>query len=197
MIGGIKRLINFYDVKILANRTLFLLNQLCLTFAAFMEPVYLSLGSNVGDREFMLNRAIDLLNTQAGKVYRVSAVYRTSPWGITEQPEFLNQVLLLETRMAPDELMRCIIQIEAVMGRIRTTKWGPRTIDIDILFYGDRIIQSTDLVLPHPFLHERRFILLPLAEIAPDFLHPILHQSMTELLSSLNDQLEVIPLGTA
>jgi len=156
-----------------------------------MNETYLSLGSNEGDRAALLESSITLLSRHCGMIEKTSAIYETAAWGLTDQPDFLNCVLLLKTDLSPADLLEAIHHIEAISGRNRIIKWGPRTIDIDILFYNDLILQSPSLTIPHPFLHERRFILTPLSEIAPSYIHPSLHKSVTELLETCPDPLQV------
>jgi len=146
--------------------------------------VYLSLGSNVGERESHLRDAITRLQS-TGRVLAVSSFYETEPVEVTEQPWFLNCAVVLETQKVPNPLMEDILGIEQEMGRQRTQKKGPRTIDIDILLFGDTILNSPELTIPHPAMHERRFVLQPLAEIAPELQHPVLKKTIGELLEAL------------
>ncbi len=132
-----------------------------------MVPVHLGIGSNVGDRITTLRRAIEALST-AGEILATSSIYETTPFGVTDQPDFLNCCVKLDTRLAPRELLRRTRGIERELGRVAGPRWGPRTADIDILLYGDRSIRTPELVVPHPGLLERAFVLVPLAEIAAD-----------------------------
>ena len=146
--------------------------------------VYLSLGSNVGDRASQLLSAVGRLET-TGRVVAVSSFYETEPVEFTPQPWFLNCAVALESSQTPQQLMDSILLIEQEMGRRRLQKKGPRTIDIDILLFDDAVVNSPELTIPHPALHQRRFVLKPLAEIAPDVLHPVLKKAVRELLEAL------------
>lgn len=151
------------------------------------DLTYLSLGSNLGDREAYLRQAIMRLET-AGEVRAVSSFYETEPVEFTEQSNFLNCAVGLQTSIPPDELMFRLLDIERSLGRERIQKKGPRTIDIDILLYGERIVALPELSIPHPAMAQRRFVLEPLAEIAPDARHPVANKSIRQLL-------EELPLG--
>ena len=146
--------------------------------------VYLSLGSNVGDRSAQLRDALARLSV-IGYVVAVSSVYETEPVEFTQQAWFLNCAVVLETDTTPQELMTAILSIEEEMGRRRVQKKGPRSIDIDILLFGDTIMDSKELTIPHPAMHQRRFVLEPLAEIAPEVLHPALKKTIRELRDAL------------
>lgn len=156
-----------------------------------MQGVYLLLGSNLGNREWYISQAVDLINECVGKVQLTSSYYETASWGKTDQPDFINQAIFLQTILTPEQLLNAILDIEKQLGRARVVKWGSRTIDIDIMFYSDMIIKQPDLVVPHPYLHERAFALFPLAEIAPDYVHPFYKKTILELCSSLDDTLSV------
>jgi len=146
------------------------------------EPVYLSLGTNLGNRAENLRTARQSLPPRVN-LLKASSIYFTPPWGYQDQPDFLNQVVEVQTDLAPLPLLRYLKAIEAEMGRLETFRYGPRLIDIDILFYEGCIVQCEDLHIPHPRLVERAFVLVPLHEIAPDFVHPETAQSITDLLS--------------
>lgn len=151
------------------------------------HTVYLSLGSNLGDRAAQIADAIDRLQA-VGRVTRVSSLYETSPIEFTDQPWFLNAVVEIETRLDPERLMGLLLDIERAMGRERTTPKGPRTIDLDILLYDDLELHTATVDIPHPAMHKRRFVLAPLAEIAPTLEHPSLHLSATQLLDRLSKE---------
>jgi 2-amino-4-hydroxy-6-hydroxymethyldihydropteridine diphosphokinase len=148
------------------------------------DLVYLSLGSNVGDREDHLRDALTRLQAQ-GRIVSVSSFYETEPVEFTDQAWFLNCAVALETTKTPESLMEALLYVEQRMGRQRIQRKGPRTIDIDILLFGDKIVDSAKLTIPHPAMHERRFVLEPLAEIAPEALHPALKKTIRELLDAL------------
>lgn len=156
-----------------------------------MNKTYLLLGSNLGNSERQLEEAIRNIGKKIGKVTRMSHVYRTAAWGKTDQPDFLNQVIVTETKMDADETMQAILQIEKTMGRIRSEKNAPRIIDIDILYFNKEIISRENLVVPHPAIHLRRFVLVPLNEVSPNFVHPLLKKNNHRLLLSCPDKLTV------
>jgi 2-amino-4-hydroxy-6-hydroxymethyldihydropteridine diphosphokinase len=156
-----------------------------------LNTVFLLLGSNEGDRQNWLRLAIAELNAHCGSVVEQSHIYETAAWGIENQPAFFNQAVLLHSPLSAPDLLLGVQRIEQLAGRQRTLKWGQRTLDIDILFYNDEVINLPQLQLPHPFIQERRFALAPLAEIAPNLMHPTLHKTMTELLEACRDPLKV------
>jgi 2-amino-4-hydroxy-6-hydroxymethyldihydropteridine diphosphokinase len=155
-----------------------------------MNETYLLIGGNLGNRQERMQEAVQLIAT-LGKLVRLSSVYETEAWGINDQPAFLNQVVLLQTELPAIKLMQSILLIEEQMGRKRKEKFGPRIIDIDILFYNEDIVESADLVIPHPQLHLRRFTLEPMNEIAPGLIHPLFNKSISELLAECPDPLAV------
>jgi len=156
-----------------------------------MHSVFLLLGSNMGDRQLFIRQATEHIEVEISPVIKASALYETASWGKTDAPDYLNQVVLVQSDLAPREILKKVLNIEMVMGRRREEKWGPRIIDIDILFYGEEIISEPGLQIPHPELHKRRFTLEPLAEIAPDLYHPILKKNILTLKSELIDDLHV------
>jgi len=156
-----------------------------------LHECFLLLGSNLGDRNFYLLEAKKYLSEEAGIIQQTSGIYETAPWGFETQPSFLNQVLVLKTGLSPEILMQTLLAIENKMGRIRDEKMGPRTIDIDILLYDEIVYDSPTLSIPHPRLHMRRFVLLPLSEINASKNHPRLKQSVGQLLSACQDPLSV------
>jgi 2-amino-4-hydroxy-6-hydroxymethyldihydropteridine diphosphokinase len=154
-----------------------------------LKTVYLSLGSNLGNREGHLRQAIERLDRTGARVVRRSSIYETEPRDLREQPWFLNQVVESETALFPIQLLSAIQKIERELGRKRVTPKGPRTIDIDILLYGNFTIRTNALEIPHPRMLERRFVLEPLAEIAPDLRHPVSRKTIRDLLASVAGQI--------
>jgi len=150
-----------------------------------MAIVYIGLGSNVGDRHRNCLTAIELLRQNGLLVARQSSMHETEPWGVTDQPEFVNMTVETETDLAPIKLLEVLKKIEKDMGRQDTMKWGPRIIDLDILLYDDIIMKTDSLTIPHSLMHERAFVLRPLSEIAGNFIHPVLKKSITDLLKEV------------
>ena len=147
--------------------------------------IYLALGTNLGDRFANLQAAIAAL-PPAVRVLAQSPVYETPPWGLTDQPAFLNMVLKGETALAPVELLKRLKLLETGLGRLPAVRWGPRRIDMDILFYDKLILDTPELTIPHPHLHERAFVLVPLADLAPDLVHPLLSATIKKLRSAVD-----------
>jgi 2-amino-4-hydroxy-6-hydroxymethyldihydropteridine diphosphokinase len=156
-----------------------------------MPITYLLLGSNLGKRDQNLETALKHIHERIGAVTKKSRIYQTEPWGERDQEDFLNQALEVDTKLKPKKILEKIAEIERLMDREETYKWGPREIDIDILTYGDEMISEMDLTIPHPFLHERRFTLIPLSELAPDLFHPIMGATILDLLLECEDTLDV------
>lgn len=150
-----------------------------------LQTVYLLLGSNLGNRKEVLDKAIEMLSQTVGIIISQSKDYETKPWGVTDQPDFLNLALTINTELKPLEILEQTQAIENQLGRVRKEKWGARLIDIDIMFYGTEIIDELNLKVPHPLMQERDFALIPLAEIAPDLVHPVLGKTVLELQASL------------
>jgi 2-amino-4-hydroxy-6-hydroxymethyldihydropteridine diphosphokinase len=156
-----------------------------------MIDVFLLLGSNLGNRQLFLKQAVDHIEEEIAPVVKASSVYETQSWGKTEEPDYLNQVVLIKTDLPARTVLDKILAIELELGRVREEKWGSRTIDIDILFYGEEIINEHGLHVPHPQLHNRRFTLEPLVEISAGLVHPVLGKTILELKNELNDDLIV------
>jgi len=156
-----------------------------------MYTAYILTGANLGNRKQQLQTAVELIEKFCGKIICTSSIYETAAWGLTDQPDFLNQVLSIQTNLAPHELLKTLLAIENQMGRTRILKYGPRIIDLDILLIGNLKIETPDLSIPHPALPDRRFALIPLAEIAGSMLHPTLGKNILELLNQCNDALNV------
>jgi 2-amino-4-hydroxy-6-hydroxymethyldihydropteridine diphosphokinase len=156
-----------------------------------MNRVFLLLGSNLGNAELYVKDAIEEIHLQAGSVVQSSSKYSTQAWGKTEQPDFINQVIEIVTNLNPNDLLRCVLDIETKLGRTREEKWGARIIDIDILFINNEIIDTPQLQVPHPQIGNRRFTLIPLAEFVPDLIHPVYKKTIRQLLDECPDKLEV------
>ena len=154
---------------------------------------YLLLGSNLGDRAALLHEARTRLGIAAGEIMAASSIYETAAWGREDQPAYLNQALAVHTRLRPEALLAACLAVEQQAGRQRLERWGSRTLDVDILFFGEEVIATPDLVVPHPRLSERRFVLAPLAEIAGTLVHPQLGETIDTLLARCPDTLPVRP----
>ena len=157
---------------------------------------YILLGSNLGDRSKNLLRAREKIEATVGKIVQTSHVYLTEAWGKEGQPDFCNQVLKISTHKKPLDLLKDLLAIETVLGRNRQVKWEPRIIDIDILFYNDEICQNKVLHLPHPLIPKRNFVIIPLMEICPELVHPILDKTIEELYIESDDPLEVLMIDS-
>lgn len=156
-----------------------------------MNQLILHLGSNQGERHLFLGDAILSINRQVGIVVNASDIYETAAWGNTQQADFLNIACLVHTELSPFEVLAETQAIEQILGRQREEHWGPRTIDIDLIFYNDDVIRESQLEIPHPFLAERRFVLQPLADLAPNWQHPVLRKNVAQLLVECEDEGEV------
>lgn len=156
-----------------------------------MNKAFLLLGGNIGNRFSNLEKAKHFLEVKVGKILSCSQIYETASWGNTDQPDFLNQVLLIETKLTAQQLMQEILSIEKNLGRVRTQKNASRKIDIDILFFNNDIVKTKDITIPHSEIQNRNFVLHPLNEIAPQFEHPLLKKTVNELLLLCNDGLAV------
>lgn len=157
-----------------------------------MNTAYLLLGGNLGNKEQNIAQAIALIEQKIGPTPKRSDIFITAAWGNEQQPEFYNQAIMVSTDLSAQVLLACLLKIEEELGRKRTNdKWQERTIDIDILFYNNEIINTEELKVPHPFLQDRRFVLEPLAKIAKDLIHPVLKKSIAVLLDECTDPLEV------
>jgi len=148
-----------------------------------MSIAYIGIGSNLGDREKNCERAIILLKKHGFIILKQSSMIETEPWGVEDQPAFINMAVSVETTLSPEKLLTLLKESEINLGRTETLRWGPRIIDLDILFYDDLVMEKPDLSIPHPHIKDRDFVLRPLAEIAPDLIHPVLKKSVKELLA--------------
>jgi 2-amino-4-hydroxy-6-hydroxymethyldihydropteridine diphosphokinase len=153
--------------------------------------IYFSLGSNIGDKLNHIELAIQELALHTGEISKKSSLYATEPWGKTNQEDFLNQIVAIKTGLTPENLLKKILTIEIQLGRIRNKRNDPRTIDIDILMYNDLVIATNELIVPHPRMHLRNFVLIPMTEIAPAIVHPVFKKTMLELLDACKDNSHV------
>jgi 2-amino-4-hydroxy-6-hydroxymethyldihydropteridine diphosphokinase len=150
-----------------------------------MAIIYIGIGSNLGDKEGNCKTAIERLSENGITVKKTSSPYRTKPWGVEDQPDFVNMAVKAETNVNPSELLTILKTIEKEMGRQDGVRWGPRLIDLDLLFYDDLVFSCDELAIPHPLLHEREFVLLPMTEIAAEFVHPVLKATIKQLAGNL------------
>lgn len=155
------------------------------------QNIFLLLGSNLGGRLENLNKCTALIELQIGSLINRSSVYETAPWGKADQDNFLNQALQIESSLQPHELLQACVAIEKKIGRVRSQKWEARTIDIDIIYFDNKIIDNCDLKIPHSRIAERRFVLVPINEIAAEFVHPIFLKTNAQLLQDCTDPLDV------
>lgn len=149
------------------------------------HTVYIALGTNIGQRAQNMRQALDELESIL-EVGERSPIYETPPWGLEDQPDFLNQVIRGETELEPVELIKALKEIEAEMGRVPTVRYGPRLIDLDLLFYDDLVFEADKLSIPHPRMRKRAFVLVPLADLAPDLVHPVYRKTVNEMLSEVD-----------
>ncbi len=161
-----------------------------------MQGIFLLLGGNIGDRLAYLKSAAELIEKEAGSILQFSSLYETAPWGVSEQADFLNQALEIQTNLVAEKLLEKLLSIELALGRERHHKWYARTIDIDILLYGNEVINTKNLQIPHPQMQFRRFALMPLQEIASEVVHPLLGKTISQILAECEDGLEVKPLAS-
>lgn len=163
-------------------------------YYASMVDCYVLYGSNVGNKSEIFDQAFCLINNRCGDVVALSSAYESEPWGFDADEWFLNRLMIVRTELSPDDIMDVLLDIESLLGRVRHPEskgYASRKIDLDILYYGDEIVNDDKVIAPHPRLHLRRFVLLPMCEVAPDFVHPVFHLTQTELLESCPDKSEV------
>ena len=156
-----------------------------------MGKCHLHLGSNQGDRKVQLARAIQMIEESIGPVLGSSAMYETDAWGNTDQEDFINIALEVEHYMTPNQLLKTVNKIEDQIGRVRLAKWGPRLIDIDIIFIEDIVVDTERLTIPHKLMHKRNFVLYPMVEIAPEFIHPVINERLSTILEDCEDETKV------
>jgi len=162
----------------------------------FEMLAYIGIGSNLGDKVANCRRALEAIGADPrNRLGQCSPLYRTEPVGKRDQDWFINGVAAVETSMTPQEMLEFLLSVEDRMGRVRQEKWGPRIIDLDILFYGEMVLDGNNLQIPHPRLRERRFVLIPLKDIAPDLIHPVFRRNISQLLSELKAEEIVLPFS--
>ena len=172
-----------------SHQIIFYLSVLIILMSTY--TYHLSLGSNLGDRATQLSKARDLISTEVGSIMTESSIYETQPWGMEDQPWFLNQVIAVQSELDPSDVLSRIKKIEIQLGRLPAEKWHARHIDIDILLSDDKVIEEKDLIIPHPHFHERNFTLVPLMEIAGQLMHPVFQKTIEELYEECRDTGEV------
>lgn len=150
-----------------------------------MHTAYVAFGSNIGEKESYIKRALEKIEERGMKIIKVSSIYETEPYGVLDQDSFLNGVVKIETNLTPEDLIGELLNIEKQLDRVRERRWGPRTIDLDIIFYDDLIINEKDLIIPHKDMENREFVLKPLCDIDENFIHPVLKKSVRELYDRL------------
>ncbi|AVQ45013.1 2-amino-4-hydroxy-6-hydroxymethyldihydropteridine diphosphokinase [Clostridium botulinum] len=150
-----------------------------------MHTAYIAFGSNIGDKKDYIKRALEKIEEREIKIIKVSPIYETEPYGVLDQDSFLNGVVRIETNLTPEDLIEVLLDIEKQLDRVRERKWGPRTIDLDIIFYDDLIINKNNLIIPHKDMENREFVLKPLCDIDENFIHPVLKKSVRQLYDRL------------
>ena len=157
-----------------------------------MNTLYLQLGSNLGEREQLISDAVQEISEYVGKVNIRSQIYESTPWRVDGQESYLNQIIEVKTLLSAEDTLVAVLKIENDLGRVRIEKWGERLIDIDIIFFNNEIIETPTLCIPHRHMHERNFVLMPLNEIAPDFIHPTYNKTVSELFNNSKDMEKVV-----
>ena len=153
----------------------------------FMNIIYIQLGSNMGNRKSYIEKSMQQIEQEIGNIICSSKIYESSPWGVSIQNHFLNSVIKIESELSSSILLKKLQEIENNLGRVRKEKWGERSIDLDILFYNSEIINTENLKVPHPYIQDRKFVLVPLSEIDTDYNHPVLHKNISSLLKECTD----------
>lgn len=156
-----------------------------------MNRVYIAFGSNIGDRHQAVEDALVMIENSGMKIIKQSNLYETEPYGYKDQPQFLNGAIDVETELSCREVLHTLLKIESDIGRVRKFKWGPRIIDLDIIFFNDEIYDEEDLKVPHPDMHNRDFVLGPIGDLCPNYVHPILNKSVSELLENLKNNRQI------